>query len=398
MNKEPRKTSIKLRYIILIMFLTAIVSGLTAGIIVYTSYSKKTGITYSNINNDPALKEFLDVYNSVSEQYYKDVDKSKMIDAAISGMLNYLGDTYTTFLDKNETETLQDSLAGEYKGIGVLIEDHTIKEVFSKSPAEKAGLLPGDEFLKINGTDVTNLSSTDIANSIKNKDVSKVSLVIKRGNEEKTFDIETSNLYIPAITTEMIEGTSIGYIKLDTFSSSVSNQVDDALKDLNEQGMTSLIIDLRYNAGGFLSAAEGVANLFLEKGKVIYSLTNKKGNMTVKDVTKDKMDIPVVVIINSGSASAAEILACALKDSYGATLVGTKSYGKGKVQQTYSLKNGSMAKYTSAKWDRPNGENIDGIGITPDYLIELDVTKDATGNIIDVKDTQLEKAKELLMN
>jgi len=398
MKKEPRKTTIKLRYIILIMLLTAIISGLTAGIIVYTSYSKKTGITYSNINNDPALKEFLDVYNSVSEQYYKDIDKSKMIDAAISGMLNYLGDTYTTFLDKQETESLHDSLAGEYKGIGVLIEDHTIKEVFSKSPAEKAGLLPGDEFLKINGEDVTNLSSTDIANSIKNKDVVRVNITVKRGSEEKTFDIETSNLYVPAITSEVIEGTSIGYIKLDTFSSTVSNQMDDALEELKNQGMTSLIIDLRYNAGGFLSAAEGVANLFLDKGKVIYSLTNKKGNIAIKDTTKEKLDVPVVVIINSSSASAAEILACALKDSYGATLVGTKSYGKGKVQQTYQLKDGSMAKYTSAKWDRPNGENIDGVGITPDYVVELDMKTDQAGNIIGVKDTQLEKAKELLMN
>lgn len=398
MKKEPRKTTIKLRYIILIMLLTAIISGLTAGIIVYTSYSKKTGITYSNINNDPALKEFLDVYNSVSEQYYKDIDKSKMIDAAISGMLNYLGDTYTTFLDKQETESLHDSLAGEYKGIGVLIENHTIKEVFSKSPAEKAGLLPGDEFLKINGEDVTNLSSTDIANSIKNKDVERVNITVKRGSEEKTFDIETSNLYVPAITSEVIEGTSIGYIKLDTFSSTVSNQMDNALEELKNQGMTSLIIDLRYNAGGFLSAAEGVANLFLEKGKVIYSLTNKKGNIAIKDTTKEKLDVPVVVIINSSSASAAEILACALKDSYGATLVGTKSYGKGKVQQTYQLKDGSMAKYTSAKWDRPNGENIDGVGITPDYVIELDVTTDQAGNITGVKDTQLEKAKELLVN
>jgi len=398
MKKEPRKTTIKLRYIILIMLLTAIISGLTAGIIVYTSYSKKTGITYSNINNDPALKEFLDVYNSVSEQYYKDIDKSKMIDAAISGMLNYLGDTYTTFLDKQETESLHDSLAGEYKGIGVLIEDHTIKEVFSKSPAEKAGLLPGDEFLKINGEDVTNFSSTDIANSIKNKDVVRVNITVKRGSEEKTFDIETSNLYVPAITSEVIEGTSIGYIKLDTFSSTVSNQMDDALEELKNQGMTSLILDLRYNAGGFLSAAEGVANLFLDKGKVIYSLTNKKGNIAIKDTTKEKLDVPVVVIINSSSASAAEILACALKDSYGATLVGTKSYGKGKVQQTYQLKDGSMAKYTSAKWDRPNGENIDGVGITPDYVVELDVTTDQAGNIIGVKDTQLEKAKELLMN
>lgn len=398
MKKEPRRANISLKYIIIIMLLTAVVSGVTAGVIVYTSYSKKTGITYSSINNDPALKEFLDVYSSVSNDYYKEVDKNKMIDAAINGMLNYLGDKYTTYLDKNETDMLYDSLAGEYKGIGVAINDHTIMTVFSKSPAEEAGLSVGDEIIKINGNDTTNMTGSQIADSIKDKNLKNVSITVKRNGEEKNFDIETSNLYVPAIDSKMLEGTSIGYIRLETFSSSVSNQVEDAINDLNNQGMTSLVIDLRYNSGGFLSAAENVASLFLEKGKTIYSLTNKKGSTAVKDKTKASMNIPVVVIINKGSASAAEILAAALKDSYGATLVGTVSYGKGKVQQTYTLKDGSMAKYTSAKWDRPNGENIDGIGIKPDYEIELETVNDENGEIVSVRDTQLEKAKELLMN
>ena len=398
MKKEPRRANISLKYIIIIMLLTAVVSGVTAGVIVYTSYSKKTGITYSSINNDPALKEFLDVYSSVSNDYYKEVDKNKMIDAAITGMLNYLGDKYTTYLDKNETDMLHDSLAGEYKGIGVAINDHTIMKVFSKSPAEKAGLLAGDEIIKINGNDTTNMTGAQIADSIKDKNLKSVSITVKRSGEEKNFDIETSNLYVPAIDSKMLEGTSIGYIRLETFSSSVSNQVEDAINDLNNHGMTSLVIDLRYNSGGFLSAAENVASLFLEKGKTIYSLTNKKGSTAIKDKTKASMNIPIVVIINKGSASAAEILAAALKDSYGATLVGTVSYGKGKVQQTYTLKDGSMAKYTSAKWDRPNGENIDGIGIKPDYEIELETVNDENGEIVSVRDTQLEKAKELLMN
>ena len=163
------------------------------------------------------------------------------------------------------------------------------------------------------------------------------------------------------------------------------------MTELESNGITSLIIDLRGNTGGYLKGATDIASIFIEKGKTLYYLENKEKKEEYKDETSELKNIPVIVLIDGTSASASEVLAAALKDSYGATLVGTLSYGKGKVQQTNKLEDGSMVKYTIAKWLRPNGECIDEIGIQPDYEIQLEQSEE--GYLID---TQLEKAIELL--
>ena len=392
------KQNIKLHHLILLIIITAIVSGIASGVIVYSSFNKNAGISYKSINNDSALKEFLEVYSTIDNEYYENVDKGKMIESAIDGMLKYLNENYTTYLNKDETDMLHDVLAGEYQGIGVMIENRTIKEVFDNSPAKRAGILIGDEIYKVNNVDVTNMETKDIANMIKSSKESSVNITIKRNGEEKDLTLEISTLYVPAITKKVIDNTKIGYIYLSTFSSSAANQVEDALSYLEKEGINSLILDLRSNTGGFLSSAEGVANLFLNKGDVIYSLENKKSSKVVKDTTKKSTSYPIIVLIDENTASASEIVTGALKDSYNATVVGTKSYGKGKVQQTVSLSDGSMAKFTSAKWFRPNGTCIDEVGIIPDYEVELIYEKDKDGNIINVIDTQLNKAVELLSN
>ncbi|MCR5788006.1 MAG: S41 family peptidase [Bacilli bacterium] len=392
-----KKAYIKLSTIIIIMVVTAVISGLTAGIIVYSSYSKSTGISYKNVEGDVALRQFLEVYSSVNEEYYEDINKNEMIEAAIKGMLDYLGDNYTTYMDINQTSMLNDALTGEYKGIGILIEDHMIKEVFSKSPAEKAGLLNGDIIIRINGIDVTDVSADEVAKRIKSSK-GNMTISVSRNNEELTFELSTEKLYVPAISSKVLDDTSIGYIRIATFSSTVANQVSDALDELKDKNISSLIIDLRSNSGGFLNAAEDVSSLFLEKGKVIYSLKSKKLNDIVKDKTKAKTNYKIVVIVDENTASAAEIVASALKESYGATIVGKTSYGKGKVQQTISLIDGSMAKYTSAKWYTPNGTNIDKKGITPDVDVDLTLEKDVNGNVTKIIDSQLLKAIEVLSN
>lgn len=392
-----KKAYIKLSTIIIIMVVTAVISGLTAGIIVYSSYSKSTGISYKNVEGDVALRQFLEVYSSVNEEYYEDINKNEMIEAAIKGMLDYLGDNYTTYMDINQTSMLNDALTGEYKGIGILIEDHMIKEVFSKSPAEKAGLLNGDIIIRINGIDVSDVSADEVAKRIKSSK-GNMTISVSRNNEELTFELSTEKLYVPAISSKVLDDTSIGYIRIATFSSTVANQVSDALDELKDKNINSLIIDLRSNSGGFLNAAEDVSSLFLEKGKVIYSLKSKKLNDIVKDKTKAKTNYKIVVIVDENTASAAEIVASALKESYGATIVGKTSYGKGKVQQTISLIDGSMAKYTSAKWYTPNGTNIDKKGITPDVDVDLTLEKDVNGNVTKIIDSQLIKAIEVLSN
>ena len=390
------KSHIKLRNIVIIMLVTAIISGFTSGLIVYSSYGKNTGISYKSINDDTNLKEFLEVYSQITSQYYEEVNKSDLIKSAISGMLDYLGDSYTTYMDLNQTNMLNESLKGEYDGIGILIQDHKVVEVFDDSPAYAAGVLPDDEIIKVNNESVADKSATEIANAIKFSKQKEISLSVLREGKQIDLTMQLSRLYVPAIASEVIENTSIGYLRLESFSSTVSKQVENSLKKLQQNNITSLIIDLRSNSGGFLSAAEDVSNIFIEKGKVIYSLKSKDSSKIVKDNTTEKTDYKIIVLIDENTASAAEILASALKDSYGATVVGKTSYGKGKVQQTFRLSNGSMAKYTSAKWYRPNGECIDEVGIKPDYEVDLMIEKDKDGNITNVIDSQLNKAIELL--
>ena len=397
MKNKLALNHVKLSSIIILMIITAIISGITSGIIVYSSYGKNTGISYKTINNDESLKEFLEIYSQITNEYYEDVNKDALIEAAISSMLNYLNDNYTTLLDSEQTSLLSESLKGEYRGIGVYIKsDHTIVEVFDDSPAKEAGIKVNDEIIKVNNEDVTSKTSTEIADSIKSSTQSEILLTIKRNNEVIDLTVPLSKLFVPAIGIDVIENTNIGYLRVATFSSSLAYQVEDSLDWFKEKNVSSLIIDLRENGGGFLSSAEDVSNIFIEKGKTIYSLKSRNNLTTIKDETDDQTNYKIVVLIDENTASAAEIFAAALKDSYGATLVGKKSYGKGKVQQTYRFNNGSMAKYTSAKWLRPNGECIDGVGIVPDYEVDLEIIKDKNQNIIDIVDSQLDKAIELL--
>lgn len=395
MKQNKNKTDLKLGRIIIIMCITAIISGLTSGVIVYSSYSKNTGISYKTINGDDALKEFLEVYDNVSNNYYQEVDRKSMLKEAISAMLKYLGDNYTTYMSKEETNTLDESLAGQYWGIGVVIQGRNIVKVLDKSPALSAGILAGDEIIKVNNEDVTNKESNEIVKMIKGGN-NEVSVTVLRDGKEISLTMQLSKLNIPAISAEIIEGTNIGYIGLGIFSSTVAEQVKEQLDKFKESNINGLIIDLRGNSGGYLSAATDISNMFIEQGKPIYSLETKSGKSTIKDTTKDKLDYKVVVLIDNGTASASEILAAALKDSYGAVLVGVKSFGKGKVQQTVRLSDGSMAKYTTAKWYTPNDVCIDGVGISPDYEVELELQKDSNGKVTNIIDTQLNKAVELL--
>ena len=378
------------------MIITALISGLTAGVIVYTSYNKSTGINYNNVNNDAALKQFLEVYSSVTEDYYEDINKTEMLEAAIDAMLKYLDERYTSYLNTTQTNQLNDTLKGEYEGIGIAIVDHKIVDIFKNSPAFDAGMAVGDIIKSIDGVDVATYSTEEIVKKIQQSTGSNLSITVLRNGEPVSFNISTAKLYVPAISYKVIDNTNIGYIRLATFSSTVFNQVSDALIELNNKEISSLILDLRVNAGGYLDASEKVASLFLEKGKTIYSLETKKSKTIVKDKTMDKTEYPIVVLIDENTASAAEILAAALKESYGATIVGVKSYGKGKVQQVVSLIDGSMAKYTTGKWYTPTGSNVDKVGITPDYTVTLEIEKDQNGNTINIVDTQLIKAIDLL--
>ena len=397
MNKEKNYRGFSLAWVIGIVVVTSIISGITTGVIVYNNNRLSYNMTYGDLSDDKELNEFLTVYANILSDYYEDVDTGELLDKAIAGMMDYLGDDYSTYLDDETTAELFESLSGEYKGIGVSINntDKSIVEVYKNTPASKAGIETGDIIVGFNNTDVTNMSATEVVEMIKNS-TGNFTLQLKRGEQTITVTLKNETLIAPNTDYYMIENTNIGYLYMETFSNTLATQVKSALEEMEKNGMTSLIIDLRNNTGGYLNSASDVASIFLEKGKRIYSLEYQNEVNHYNDETREHKEYNIVVLINENTASAAEILAAALKESYGATIVGETSFGKGKVQQTMQLDDGSMVKYTSAYWLTPNGTCIDEIGINPDYYVTNEEITDENGTITGINDLQLQKAIEIL--
>ena len=395
MNKDQ---GFKLKHIIIIIVTISLISALTTGVILNNNFKSLGGFKNIDVFNDDALKDFIRVYSTLNSDYYGKLNKNGMIDSAIEGMLNYLDDNYTNYLDEDATNALSESLNGKYKGIGILMQGRIIEKVLLDTPASRAGLLPLDIIEKVNGVDVTEKESKVIGELIKNSESDIITIEVRRNNELLSFKIKLEEMDLPVVYHEMVPETNVGYIGIELFSATVGKQFKKALEDLEKQNIESLIIDLRGNTGGYLVGAIDIASLFLEKGSKIFSIETQDGKKTTKDKTEEKRNIPIVILLNKDSASASEILATALIDNNGAVVVGEESFGKGKIQQTMTLKDGTMAKYTAGKWYRPNGKSIDGVGIIPDYKIELEITKDEEGNITDIKDTQYDKALEILSN
>lgn len=376
--------------ILIIVVLTSIVSCVLTGFILNYQYK------HSNVNKqqitDENINEFLNTYSEIVDNYYEEVDKKGMVEAAISGMLDYLEDNYSIYLNKDETDALSGMLDSTYEGIGIISVGNIVYRVYDNSPAAEAGLKVNDEIIKVNGETIDSENFEIISDLIANNKKETNEIVVKRKNKEMTFNIERSKVTIPVTATETIKmnNHNIGYLTLSAFSDKSYDEFQESLHKLeDEEKIDSLIIDLRNNSGGYLNSARDIASLFLEKDKVIYSLENKNETTAIKDTTDEKRNYKIVVLVNNGTASSSEIVTAALKDSYGATIVGTKTYGKGKVQKTMKYGD-TMMKYTSAKWLRPNGECIDEIGITPDYEIDIKYKNNT------IYDKQLDKAIELL--
>ena len=264
------------------------------------------------------------------------------------------------------------------------------------SPAAKAGLKVGDIITKLDGDSLEGKSGTDVSSYIKNSGKNKVVLTVIRDNEEKEVTINLSKVDIPYVSGEVIEKNNkkVGYIKISLFANNSYKQFKSKLENLEKENIDSLIIDVRDNSGGYLTSVTDICNLFLEKGKVIYQLQDENGTVKKKDTTKDKRTYDIAVIINGSSASASEILASAIKESYKGIVVGQNSYGKGTVQQTRKLLDGSMIKYTTQKWLTPDGNFINEIGVKPTN--EVILSEDYYKNPSMETDNQLQEALTLL--
>lgn len=394
--ERDRDSMYSFKEVVVIMFFS-----LGLGFFACLSFVKifNNGRSYMALSND--LSKFVDTYYAIKDNYYGELDNEKLVDSAIKGMIDAVGDEYTSYSDTDDADNFKQTVSGIYEGIGCTVGVNldnkiVVVDMFKDSPAEKAGLKVGDIIIKIDGEDFGGKSSTDMSNYVKSSKNSKVVLTIIRDEETMELDVERKKIEIPYVSGEVItkNDTKIGYIDISLFSSTIYDQFKRELEELEKENISGLVIDVRGNSGGYLSGVTDILNLFLKKGDVIYQLESGNKKQIKKDTTKEKRDYPVAVLVNGGSASASEILASAIKESYNGFVVGTKTYGKGTVQQTTTLPDGSMVKYTVQKWLTPNGNWINEVGVEPTDTVELDISY--AENPIMENDNQLQKALELV--
>lgn len=346
------------------------------------------------------LAKFVDAYDAIVNNYYKEVDKDKLVESAINGMVSSIGDEYTSYSDKDVTDNFNETVNGKYMGIGALImkneKDLVIYKVFEDSPSYRAGLKDGDIILKLDDKDTKDMSVNDIASIVKNDDNKEVKLLVKRGEENLDITIVKDMVELPVVSGKVINynDKKIGYISLSIFSSVASEQFNKELVKLEKEGISGLVIDVRGNSGGYLTTVTDIVSYFLKKGDIIYKLEVNDKVTVRKDKTKESRDYPVAVLIDKNSASASEILASSIKESYNGYVVGTNSYGKGTVQQTLVLSDGSMIKYTIEKWLTPLGNWINEEGVIPTNYVEL--SSEYLNNPVFENDNQLNEALELV--
>lgn len=356
------------------------------------------GKNFILLNSD--LKKLVNVYDKVVKNYYMDIDKDKMVDDAINGMLSSIGDVYTNYSDLDSTISFDENVVGTYEGIGAMVYYNdskiVVNKVYNNMPAEKAGLQEGDIITKVDGVSYTDKNQEDLANYVKSSNSSSVILTIIRDGVEKDITIKRDKIEVPVVNSNIfnINNKKIGYISLSVFTSVANKQFESSLKELEKKGIDGLIIDVRDNGGGYLSSVTDISSLFLEKGKVIYQLDDGKKITSVKDKTKTKRTYPVAVLTNELSGSASEILASVIKESYKGFVVGTNTYGKGTVQQVSKLSDGTMIKYTIEKWLTPDGNWINDIGVSPTDYVEQ--SSEYYANPLSENDAQLNKALELV--
>lgn len=373
MSKDIKKSAeFNLVEVIVIILITGIIVSVTSGLIVFKNYDKLSLIG-SDSSSD--ISEFKKAYNHIVNSYVKEVDKEKLIDAAINGMYTFLNDEYSIYMDKDTTESLEQRLDGEYTGIGIEITVNKndgkiiISKVFSDSPASVAGLKVGDQLIALDDVTLEGKDNTYVSETIKNSksDIFK----IKYLRDKKEYEVNLKRKIITIDSVISKEYDNIGYIQIQTFSATTSKQVKNKINNFSSN-IDSIIIDVRNNTGGYLSAAYEIADYFISKGKAIYQLKDKNNKIS-KYNAKDgvlKSFKGISILINEYSASASEVLTLALKESANATIIGIKSYGKGTVQEKDVLSSGAMVKYTTAYWLSPNGNSINGIGINPDVEVK----------------------------
>ncbi len=393
---------------IMIIAITAFVTFLATSIGVSNYY---TGGNVDNIlflnsdtDNSDTVKS-LNAIKAIIDQYYLgEKDEQKLVEGAIKGYVAGLGDPYSEYITAKEMEEYTTQLLGNYVGIGIYMIENTeynliqVLTPIKESPAAEAGILPGDFIKTIDGVDYTAKDMTEAANKIKGEEGSKVKLVIIRDNQELEFELTRRKVLTNPISEEILEN-NIGYLEVSSFDQGTSKEFKEKFEDLNKKGIKGLVIDLRNNGGGIVSEALQIADYIANKGDTLLITVDKNNKEEISKAKQNPIvNMPVVILVNENTASASEILAGALKDLNKATIVGTKTYGKGVIQQILTLTDGSGLKLTIEEYFTPNKNKINKVGIEPQETVEL---PESVANVLLLErkdDTQLDKAIEILKN
>ena len=391
--------------IVMLVVLVAFITFLVTSIVMYQYFTNdsfgKSIVEKSEQTSD--IAETLEDYRKIIDKYYLgDVDEEKLKEGAIAGYIKGLDDEYTEYISKEDMADYMADTTGNFVGIGVyMVQDTEANKIMvlspiKGSPAEKAGLQPGDYIIAVDGVTYTGEQMTEASNKIKGETGTTVKLQIQRKDETLDIELTRENIKVNPVEGEVLEN-NIGYIEFSSFDDGTAEEFKMKFEELQGKGIKSLIIDLRNNGGGIVDEALEIANYILDKDSVILYEVDKNNNETVEKTTDEPIiNMPIVILTNENTASSSEILAGALKDHKKATIVGEKTYGKGVIQRLLTLPDGSGLKITSEKYLTPNRIEINKVGIEPDEKVELPETVTNILNVEKTEDTQLQKAIEIL--
>lgn len=391
----------KIYRVIMLVVITALITAIITTMFVYKKILGMTDIkTIVTSENYSGLELTLSkIRTMLEEKYIGTLDNEKMLEGAIKGYVEGIGDEYAEYYTPEEMQEQLEEAYGNYVGIGIymLVDSKNGKIIVSKpmegSPAEAAGIQTGDIITKVEDEDVTVDNIANMSNKIKGEEGTKVKLEILRGEETLTIEVERRRIIISHIKAKILED-NIGYINIIDFDGGVATEFKTKYKELEDKGIKSLIIDIRSNGGGVVDESIEILEMLCNKNDTLLITVDKKGKEEITKSTKQQeIKIPIVLLTNGYSASASEILAGALKDNDRATLVGTKTYGKGVIQTLIKLTDGSGLKMTTEEYYTPNHNKINKVGIEPDYEVELPENIEV---LTDENDIQLKKAIELL--
>ena len=383
----------------ILLVIMSLLIGLSIGLL----FNKTKTTTKKTTINDLYLNEFIENYNYILNNYYEDIDKEDLINSAISGMMESLDDPHSIYFDEEQTDVFSISLDGSYEGVGIqIMKDETtgymlITSVFKDSPASESGLLAGDMIISIDDTLSTGVTAAEFSSIIKNGDNDSYKLKILRNQEELEIILKKRTVTLKSVASEIFveDNKKIGYIYIGIFANNTYSQFKTELENLEKEKIDYLILDVRGNTGGHLTAVDGMLDLFLNKKQIMYKFEQNGDITPIYGTGEENKNYEIILLGDEASASASEVLISGLRENLNSIFIGKKTYGKGTVQELITLSDGTQYKITVKKWLTPNGNWInDKEGIEPDIEVELDDKYYETYD--DKDDTQLQKALEYI--